>query len=152
MRALQAIDGWECEHTAAGVVRADEVVATRGETERIFRWASVTKPVTALAVLIAAEEGIIDLDEPAGPEGSTVRHLLAHASGLPFEGRQPIARPGQRRIYSNTGFEVLGELVAERAEMEFEEYLRAAVLDPLDLGATRFEGSPAAGLRGPLDD
>jgi CubicO group peptidase (beta-lactamase class C family) len=42
--------------------------------------------------------------------------------------------------------------VAERAEMEFEEYLRAAVLDPLGLGATRLEGSPAAGLRGSLDD
>jgi CubicO group peptidase (beta-lactamase class C family) len=59
----------------------------------VFRWASVTKLVTALAALIAAEEGVIDLDEPAGPEGSTVRHLLAHASGLPFE---PAGPPGSR--------------------------------------------------------
>jgi CubicO group peptidase (beta-lactamase class C family) len=148
---LEQIDGWPAEISAAGVV-SGERRWVRGPTGREFGWASVTKLFTATATLIAAEEGIVDLDEPAGPEGSTVRHLLAHASGLPFEGRQPIARPAQRRIYSNTGFEVLGELVAERAEMEFEEYLRAAVLDPLGLGATRFEGSPAAGLRGPLDD
>ena len=50
------------------------------------RWTSVTKLATAVAVLVAAEEGIVDLDEPAGPPGSTLRHLLAHASGLPFEG------------------------------------------------------------------
>ena len=151
MQALAQIDGWPAEVATAGVVSAERTW-TRGAAGREFRWASVTKLFTATVALVAAEEGIIDLDEPAGPEGSTVRHLLSHASGLPFEGRQPIARPGQRRIYSNTGFEVLGELVAERAEMEFEEYLRAAVLDPLGLGATRLEGSPAAGLHGPLDD
>ena len=48
----------------------------------------MTKLATAVAVLVAAEEGIVDLDEPAGPPGSTVRHLLAHASGLPFEGER----------------------------------------------------------------
>jgi CubicO group peptidase (beta-lactamase class C family) len=105
-----------------------------------------------MATLVAAEEGIVDLDEAAGPEGSTVRHLLAHASGLPFEGPRPIAAPGRRRIYSNTGFEILGALVAERAEMPFADYLQAAVLDPLGMGGTRLDGSPAAGLRGPLDD
>ena len=70
----------------------------RGPREQVFRWASVTKPATALATLVAAEEGILDLDDPAGPPGSTVRHLLAHASGLPFDGTAPIARPGERRI------------------------------------------------------
>jgi CubicO group peptidase (beta-lactamase class C family) len=151
LNALAQIDGWPAEIATAGVVSGERTWA-RGPTGRQFPWASVTKLFTATATLVAAEEGIVDLDEPAGPEGSTVRHLLAHASGLPFEGGKPIARPGQRRIYSNTGFEVLGELVAERAEMEFEEYLRAAVLDPLDMSATRLEGSPAAGLHGPLDD
>jgi CubicO group peptidase (beta-lactamase class C family) len=112
----------------------------------------VTKLFTATATLVAAEEGIVDLDEPAGPEGSTVRHLLAHASGLPFDGERPIARPGQRRIYSNTGFNMLGTLVAERAEMEFDQYLREAVLDPLGMARTRLGGPPASGLFGPLDD
>jgi CubicO group peptidase (beta-lactamase class C family) len=151
LQALAQIDGWPAETATAGVVSGGQTW-TRGQTGHEFRWASVTKLFTAMATLVAAEEGIVDLDEPAGPSGSTVRHLLAHASGLPFEGQQPIARPGQRRIYSNTGFEVLGELVAERAEMGFEEYLRAAVLEPLGLSASRLEDSPAAGLHGPLDD
>ena len=134
-----------------GVVSGDRVW-TRGPTGRALPWASVTKPVAAVATLVAAEEGVVDLDEAAGPEGSTVRHLLAHASGLPFEGERAITRPGKRRVYSNTGFEVLAACVAERAEMPFDEYLRAAVLDPLELNGTRFDGSAAAGLEGPLDD
>jgi CubicO group peptidase (beta-lactamase class C family) len=151
VEALGQIDGWPAEQAAAGVVTADRTWA-HGARLQEFRWASVTKLSTATATLVAAEEGIVDLDEPAGPEGSTVRHLLAHASGLPFEGDRPIARPGQRRVYSNTGFEVLGALVAERAEMDFEAYLGAAVLDPLGMTATRLAGTAAAGLRGPLDD
>ena len=126
-------------------------IALRGEPERIFRWASVTKPVTALAVLVAAEEGTLDLDEPAGPPGSTVRHLLAHASGLPFEGLTPIAPPAVRRIYSNAGFDVLGEHLAERAGMPFADYLERAVLQPLAMGA-ELRGRPGEGLRGSLDD
>jgi CubicO group peptidase (beta-lactamase class C family) len=111
----------------------------------------VTKPATALATLVAAEEGTVDLDEPAGPEGSTLRHLLAHASGLPPDGRTPIAKPGERRIYSNSGFEVVAETLETAAEMPFPEYLREAVLAPLELTA-RLEGSPASGLRGSLAD
>jgi CubicO group peptidase (beta-lactamase class C family) len=148
--ALAQIDGWRATATA-GVVTRQRSWA-RGPRSQEFRWASVTKLFTATATLIAAEEGIVDLDEPAGPEGSTVRHLLAHASGLPFDGERPIARPGQRRIYSNTGFNVLGTLVAERAEMEFDQYLREAVLDPLGMARTCLGGPPAFGLFGPLDD
>ena len=47
-----------------------------------------------------------------GPDGSTVRHLAAHASGLSFTEGKVQAKPGTRRIYSNAGFEVLGEAVA----------------------------------------
>jgi CubicO group peptidase (beta-lactamase class C family) len=149
--ALAQIDGWPMEAKAAGVVSQGERW-TRGPKEKAFRWASVTKLFTATAVLVAAEEGVLDLDEPAGPPGATVRHLLSHASGLPFEGERPIASPGQRRIYSNTGYERLGELLGERAEMRFADYLAAAVLEPLALSRTSLEGSPAAGLSGSLDD
>jgi CubicO group peptidase (beta-lactamase class C family) len=149
--ALEQVDGWPAENVAVGVVRGGEVLATRGPTDREFRWASVTKPVVALAVLVAAEEGTVDLDEPAGPPGSTVRHLLAHASGLPFEGNEPIARPGTRRIYSNTGFEVLAAFVAERAEMAFPDYLRAAVLEPVRMDA-ELRGSAGSEMFGSLDD
>lgn len=151
MDALQQVDEWPAENVAAAVLRDGQVLATHGPADHEFRWASVTKPVTALAVLVAAEEGTVDLDEPAGPPGSTVRHLLAHASGLPFEGREPIGRPGARRIYSNTGFDVLAETVAEHAEMPFEEYLRQAVLEPLGIRA-ELRGSAGSHLFGSLDD
>src|SRR5438445_741800 len=95
--ALRQVDGWPSGHVAVGVAGASE--STYGDTGRRFPWASVTKLATAVAMLVAAEEGIVDLDEPAGPAGSTLRHLLAHASGLPFDPGPPISRPGRRRIY-----------------------------------------------------
>ena len=149
--ALRQIDDWPAPFAAAGVLRGGEVVATHGARNEVLRWASVTKLVTALAALVAAEEGVIDLDEAAGPEGSTVRHLLAHASGLPFEPGAPTGRPGQRRIYSNVGFETLAEHIAERAGMPFADYLGAGVLQPLGMQA-ELRGSPAADLQGSLDD
>jgi CubicO group peptidase (beta-lactamase class C family) len=152
MRALETIDSWGADHAAAGVVRAEKLVAAHGPDDHVFRWASVAKLLTASAVLVAAEEGIVELEEPAGPEDSTVRHLLAHASGLPFEGLEPIARPGQRRIYSNTGFEELGRLVEARAEMPFGAYLAGAILEPLGMARTELRGSPASEIFGPLPD
>jgi CubicO group peptidase (beta-lactamase class C family) len=100
---------------------------------------------------VAVEEGIVDLDEPAGPPGSTLRHLLAHASGLPMNEGPPIAPPGRRRIYSNAGIEAAAAVVETAAEMPFGDYLRWAVLSPLGL-AGRLGFSPAWGYAGPLDD
>jgi CubicO group peptidase (beta-lactamase class C family) len=131
---------------AVGVTGA--VDATHGDAARRYGWASVTKLATAVAMLVAAEEGIVDLDEPAGPPGSTVRHLLAHASGLPFEHGAPIARPGARRVYSNYGFEVAAALVEERAEMTFPEYFRHVWSDT----TMELHGSAGAGVEGTLDD
>ena len=152
MDALRQVEGWPADTVAVGVLRSGAEIATRGPRDRVFAWASVTKPATALATLVAAEEGILDLDDPAGPPGSTIRHLLAHASGLPFDGTTPIARPGERRIYSNTGFDVLGQAVGAAAEMPLAEYLWAAVLGPLEMSTAVLRGSPAAGLQGSLDD
>jgi CubicO group peptidase (beta-lactamase class C family) len=80
-----------------------------------------------------------------------VRHLLAHASGLPFDPGPPISKPGTRRIYSNAGFEALAEKIAGAAEMPFDHYLRGAVLEPLRMQAT-LHGSAGAGLHGSLED
>jgi CubicO group peptidase (beta-lactamase class C family) len=141
VEALRQVDAWPCEHVAVAV--AGRVQASHGDVERAFPWTSVTKLATAVAVLVAAEEGIVDLDEPAGPTDSTLRHLLAHASGLPFEGGQPISRPGTRRIYSNTGIELAAELVAARAGMPFAAYFEHVWGFPL-------AGSPASGVEAPL--
>ena len=151
MDALRQIEDWPVESAAAGVAVPGRVLATRGDTQRVFRWASVTKLVVATAALVAAEEGTIDLDERAGQPGSTVRHLLAHASGLPFVDGLPLAPPGRRRVYSNAGINLLADHLAASAEMPFVDYLRAAVLDPLGMHAELRE-TPAAGLHGSLAD
>jgi CubicO group peptidase (beta-lactamase class C family) len=150
--ALARIDGWGAANAAAAVIGPEGVLAQHGDPGHAFRWASVTKLVTALAVLVAVDDGRIELDEAAGQPGATVRHLLAHASGLPFEGTEPIAAPGSRRIYSNPGFDELGRLVAERSGMAVEDALRAAVLEPLGMRTTTLVDRPSQGLHGPLAD
>ena len=149
MEALAAIDDWHAHPAAAGVVGRAE--ALYGDEEHVFAWASVTKLLTGMTLLVALEEGTVDLDEPAGPPGSTLRHLLAHASGLPLDGSEPIAEPGRRRIYSNTGIETAADLLAERAEMPFADYFVQAVVEPLGLRGS-LAGSPAEAYSGPLAD
>src|SRR3954470_22081566 len=96
--ALKTIEDWGARTAAAGVTRADAEVAVHGPRTAPLRWASVTKLLTGLATLVAVEEGTVDLDEPAGPPGSTLRHVLAHASGLPPEDGLPLMAPEKRRI------------------------------------------------------
>ncbi|MDT0266784.1 serine hydrolase domain-containing protein [Streptomyces sp. DSM 44915] len=144
MRSLALVDSWPVETVATGVVLADGTPAGwRGPVERPFPLASVTKPLAAYAALIAVEEGAIELAEPAGPEGSTVRHLLAHASGLAFDEPRVMAPPGERRLYSNAGFDALGDHIAKATGMPFAEYLRQAVCEPLGMTGTELPGSPA---------
>lgn len=155
MNSLRMIDNWAVTNAAAVVVSrtdgaadapgtgAPSVVAAHGSTDRRFPLASVTKPLAAYAALIAVEEGAVELDEPAGPEGSTVRHLLAHTSGLAFDEDRPMAEPGTRRLYSNAGFEALGDHIAKVTEIPFPEYLDEAVLQPLAMASTGLPGSPA---------
>jgi CubicO group peptidase (beta-lactamase class C family) len=149
--ALRTIDTWGARNAAAGVTRADGELGAHGPRDLELRWASVTKLLTGLAVLVAVEEGSVELDEAAGPPGSTLRHLLAHASGLPPEKGPPLMPPGRRRIYSNYGIELAAELVAERSGVAFGDYFRDAVVRPLGLAGV-LHGSPAWGYRGPLDD
>ncbi len=137
--------------TSVGVV-ADDGVFLEGDVNATLPWASITKLGTALAVHIAVEEGSLSLDDVAGPPGATVRHLLAHASGYDFDSAAVLAAPGARRIYSNTGYEVLADAVAASTGIAFGDYLREAVLDPLGMTATVLDGSPAAGLLGPMTD
>ncbi len=153
MDALAAIDGWQVPHAAAAVLTAGGRVHTHGPVDDPFRLASVSKILTAIAVHIAVEEGTVGLDDPAGPEGSTVRHLLAHASGLGPDGdRRPLGPPGRKRIYSNVGFEVLAEHVADATGMAFREYTEVAIVDALGLESTDVSGSPAHGYRSTITD
>jgi CubicO group peptidase (beta-lactamase class C family) len=140
MAALDALDDWPVPTAAAAVIGPSGVLASHGDTDRQFALASVTKPLVARAAQVAIEEGAVDLDTAAGPPGSTVRHLLAHASGLAMLDGAVLAKPGARRMYSNYGFAVLAETVQEASGIEFGRYLAEAVLDPLGMAATRLDG------------
>lgn len=144
--SVALIDSWPVDTVATAVVSADgTVLSSRGPLDRVFPLASVTKPLAAYAALVAVEEGVFDLDTPAGPPGSTVRHLLAHASGLDFADDKVRAAPGTRRIYSNRGFEVLADAVAAHSDIPFAEYLDEAVFQPLGMASSSLKGAAGAG-------
>lgn len=147
MKALELIGHWPVPSPAMAVAGPEGLRARHGSFYTVVRWASVTKLFTAYSVLIGVDRGLWQLDDPAGPPGSTVRHLLAHASGLPFEGHAPITPPGRRRIYSNTGFDLLGEFVTEKTGQVFADYLKDTVLGPLAVEA-ELRGRPSEGLVG----
>ncbi len=151
MAAFDQVRAWPCASAVVGVT-ADASFASAGEIALRQPWASVTKMVTAYGLLRLVEVGDVELDDAAGPPGSTVRHLLAHASGLNLEGSATIARPGTRRIYSNGGYEILGGLIAERTGRSVGDYLAHAVFEPLQMSASALVGSPASGVVGSLAD
>lgn len=151
--ALAAAGSWDAPHHAAAVLDATgTVLGTAGDTSRSFRLASISKLLTTYAGLVALEEGTIGLDDPAGPPGATVRHLLAHASGLGFDEPRVLARPGTRRVYSNPGIVAFADHLAAEAGMPFAEYLQQAVFTPLGMGASVLKGSPAAHVHSTVDD
>lgn len=143
---LAQVDDWEPDTVAVGVTDPDATIATHGPVDLVLPVASLTKPLAAYACLVAIQDGELHLDEPAGPPGTdaiTVRHLLAHASGLPPDEDGPVSAPEQRRIYSNHGYDLLGALVADRVGRPFAEHLDLEVLQPLGMSDTSLDGSPA---------
>lgn len=143
-----------------------------------MRAGSLTKLVTAVTALSLVEDGLLELDRPisaldpglrlavpfAGAEPVTVRHLLAHTSGLP---RGPYAReplvdaerlarlgelplvfpPGSRRKYSNLGYLLAGAVMARAAGTPFPALVAARALAPLGIaerGAIVEPGAPIA--------
>ncbi|MCW2540731.1 MAG: serine hydrolase [Frankiales bacterium] len=153
---LATVGSWPVDNAAAAVVGPGGVLAATGDLGYRFRLASVTKPLAALATLVAVEEGAVLLDDAveAGADGGqrladvlpgvTLRHLLSHASGLAPDRRQRAAEPGSRRIYSNVGFDIIGEVVTAATEIPFADYLRDAVFAPLRMSGATLEGSPAS--------
>jgi CubicO group peptidase (beta-lactamase class C family) len=143
---LDLIADWPVPAASAAVVGRSGVLAQYGDLAAEYRLASVTKPLAARAAQVAVEEGVVDLDTPAGPPGSTVRHLLAHASGLSMNSAEVMADPGTRRVYSNYGFQVLAETVEQHSGIDFGRYLAEAVFEPLGMAASRLpRGATEAG-------
>lgn len=148
---LDQVASWPAT-AAVGVASAAGLMDKAGPADQPFRWASVTKLLVALAALDAVQRGLLSLDEPAGPPGSTIRHLLSHASGLAFDGDAILSPPGRRRIYSNRGIEIVADIIAARSGQPFERLLADEICRPLGMTGTRLEGSPAWGAVGPLRD
>ena len=134
----------------AGIVGKQE--ASTGDEDRVFELASVTKLLSAYAVLLAVEEGAFEFDDALGPDGSTVRHLLAHASGVGFDSREPQKPVGERRIYSSAGYEWLAEHVEETTGIAFGDYALEGVFEPLGMASTEVYGSAGHGGRASLGD
>lgn len=144
------LGSWPVNNVSAALVGSHN--ETLGDADRVYELASVTKLLTAYAVLLAVEEGAFALDDAVGPENSTARHLLAHASGVGFASRQPEKPAGERRIYSSAGYEILAEHVEETTGISFPEYLRAGVFEPLGMTTARLVGSAGHGAEASLRD
>lgn len=148
----EVIEDWPVERAAVGVSGPVETLGLGGDSLWRVPIASVSKLFVGVSALIALEEETIVLEEPAGPEGSTVEHLLSHTSGLAFDSDRMLAIPGRRRIYSNTGIEAFAHHLEQKAGMSFEEYLNLGVLEPLGMSVTELRGSPAHAVRSHVED
>lgn len=138
----------------ASVVVVDPVdaVATYGDPTAVYEWASVSKLVVSYSCLIAVDRGIVNLNDYVGPDGCTLRHVLSHSSGLPFDKGANLAAPGQKRIYSNRGIEVAAAHVERAVGKDFRAWLRETVTGPLGMDTADLVGSPAHGMRGSAVD
>jgi CubicO group peptidase (beta-lactamase class C family) len=140
--------------------------------DTLFDLASLTKVVATLpAVLRLADLGEVGLDDPvtrylpsftsSGREQVTVRHLLAHCSGLPAElplwhhyaDRDEAAaalltaplerRPASAVVYSDPGFMLLGRIVTAVSEAPLAATITDLVTGPLGMNRTSFCPDPA---------
>jgi N-acyl-D-amino-acid deacylase len=174
---------------ARGFGYADVENKTPVQPDALFRIASVSKPITAAAVMKLVEEGKLKLDDRVAPliahltpapgatvdprwEQITIRHLLNHTGGWdrgkPNGGFDPMDRPGiaaaavaapapasaetiirymkgmpldfnpgEKHVYSNFGYAILGRVIERLSGMPYEEYVRARVLQPVGAHRTR---------------
>jgi len=152
---LELLADWPVPTAAAAIVDRSGIVESHGPLDHVFHLASVTKPLAALAILVACDEEAVSLDDPADETvvpGATVRHLLSHASGYAADEPKRAADPATRRIYSNVGIERAAALVEAGTDMTFAQYLSEAVFEPLSMSSTSLPGSPAHGGRSSVND
>ncbi|MEN6603550.1 MAG: exo-beta-N-acetylmuramidase NamZ domain-containing protein, partial [Bryobacteraceae bacterium] len=141
--------------------------------DTIFDAASLTKVVaTTSAILKLVENGKVRLNDrvttylPEFQDGKseiTIRLLMTHFSGLrpdldllpAWSGYEtgirkalvdiPVAQPGERFIYSDINFILLGEIVRKVSGRPLDEFVRDKVFAPLGMNETMFR--PPAELR-----
>ncbi len=156
-------------HRRAYGVRSLERSGEAMTLDTIFDAASLTKVVvTTTAVMQMAEAGKIDIDAPVsqylpdyGYRSITVRHLLTHYSGLrpdvdlepEWSGYQegirralvdkPQSAPGEKFVYSDINFLLLGEIVRRISGVSLDEYARREIFIPLGMSESTYN-PPAA--------
>lgn len=147
--------------------------------DTVYDVASLTKVLaTTAAAMLLYQRGLLDLEMPLGellpgfvvgrPAGSparkvTLRHLLAHSSGLPgyaeffrtattpasvFRASLELpleAEPGVRAEYSDPGFILLGKALEVRVREDLATWVRREIFAFLSLAGTGF--NPPASLR-----
>ncbi len=138
---------------ARGVTRMGDSHLVTPDTP--FLTGSVSKSFTALAVMQLVEAGAVDLDTGVGkyvrefsgePAGAiTVRQLLSHTSGLTtMQGNEspaeltastvlPVNSPGQIWEYSNLNYQILGRLIEEVSQQDFQSYVTTNILEPVGM-------------------
>jgi CubicO group peptidase (beta-lactamase class C family) len=151
---------------ALGLANVDG--AQEATTDTQYRVGSITKTFTAAAIMQLRDAGELELDdrleqhiEEAHHGNPTLRRLLAHVSGLQREvpgyvwetlefpdrdglisglaDAEQVLPAGARWHYSNLAFALLGEVVARRSGLEYEQYIHERLLGPLGLERTTFE-------------
>jgi CubicO group peptidase (beta-lactamase class C family) len=152
LQSLQLINSWPVDNVAACVIDQFGTVHLHGNTDKRFRLASISKLLTAWATLIAVEDGSTTLETEVGPHGRTLRQLLAHAGGYGFDAVEPIVSQERKRIYSNTGYDMIAQHIALVAEMEFDQYLLESVFEPLQMNSSELLGSAAKDVHSTMTD
>ncbi len=152
MRAFELVYEWPASNTSICIIDRRGVAHTYGDTTRTSRIASVTKLLTAWATLIAVEDGSTFFDAEVGQQNCTLAHLLAHAGGYSFDGKVPIVAAGRKRIYSNTGYELIADHVAQVCDISFGDFLRDAIFEPLGMANSVLNGSAARDVVSCVDD
>jgi CubicO group peptidase (beta-lactamase class C family) len=156
---------------ARGLADVEAEAAATHDTQ--YRVGSITKTFTAAAIMQLRDAGELDLDDrleqhvPEASHAPTLRRLLTHLSGLQREmpgyvwetlefpdraglvsglaDAEQVLPPGARWHYSNLAFALLGEVIARRSGLEYEDYVRERLLEPLGLTRTTFaQAQPAA--------
>ena len=151
LASFDLVASWPVERVAVGAIDRFGTTYLHGD-RGTFRIASVSKPMTAWATLVAVEDGSVSLDDEVGTPECTLRHLLAHAGGYGFDTRDAIVSPGRKRIYSNTGYELVADHVAERVEMDFSDYIAEALFAPLGMDSADLIGSAAKDVHCSISD
>lgn len=171
---LVARDGEVLLDRGYGFANREWSIPNDGDTK--FRLGSVTKQFTAVAVMILNERGLIDLDAPlktwlpdapAAWDGVTVRHLLAHTSGIPnftafddyeslktlpatmdsliarFRDRPLDFQPGEGWRYSNSGYILLTAIVEKASGLSYAAFIAETVFEPLGMSDSGYDSHAA---------